>query len=110
MYPKGELILMSFFTHLSRVVTSNIDQIIKYSKCKSSNADIKLEPLISVDKLRIRLIINTDGAKVRKSSAESAYPLWISIADLPPIMRSSFKNITLASVWYGNKDVDWDKI
>ena len=110
LYPKGELILMSFFTHLSRVVTSNIDQIIKYSKCKSSNADIKLEPLISFNKLRIRLIINTDGAKVRKSSAESAYPLWISIADLPPIMRSSFKNITLASVWYGDKDVDWDKI
>ena len=97
--PKGDFNPMSIFTHLSRIVTSNIDQNFKYSKCKISTADKILEPLISFNKLRIRLIINAE--KKLKNFLLNQPTRFV--AHYPPIMMSGFKNIILASV--GNKEI-----
>ena len=83
----------------------------QYSRVEArTQRDIELKALCDGEKLRIRLILNTDGAKVRNSSSRSAYPVWNAIADLPPILRSSFRNILLCSIWYGNKDTCWNTI
>ena len=96
----GELILLNFAEYLAEIVRKNINSIFQYSRVEArTQRDIKLKPLCDGEKLRIRLILNTDGAKVRKSSSRSAYPVWIGIADLPPILRSSFRNILLCSIW-----------
>ena len=109
-FENGQLILIRFFSQLSQIVKANINQIIQYSTLKIENQDIKLEQLKNEKNIRIRIILNTDGAKVLKSCNQSAYPVWAAVADLPPILRSSFKNIILCSIWYGNKEVPWNQM
>ena len=64
--------------------------------------------------LNIRLINNIDGALVCKLPPCSAWPVFIAIADLPPRKRQMFKNITLASLYVGigqpNFDYVWSSI
>ena len=85
----------------------NIVVIIAYSS-SNSHTDLKLEPLVEGETMKFRLILNIDGAKVRASHRESAYPVWIACADLPPKLRSSFANISLCALWYGFEFSDWD--
>ena len=107
----GKLILLNFAEYLAEIVRKNINSIFQYSRVEArTQRDIRLKPLCDGEKLRIRLILNTEGAKVRKSSSRSAYPVWIGIADLPPILRSSFRNILLCSIWYGTKYTCWNTI
>ena len=37
-------------------------------------------------------------------------PVWLALADLPPIVRSKFENIVLCSLWYGKGHLPWDSI
>ena len=84
----------------------NVDVIMAYSS-SNSHTDLKLEPIVEEETMRIRLKLN-DGAKVRASRRESAYLVWIVCADLPPKRRSSFANITLCALWCGFEFSDWD--
>lgn len=55
------------------------------------------------------LIMNTDGVPLPHGS-NSVWPIWLSIVDLPPILRFSFKNMILAGLWFGRGKPDWDFI
>ena len=109
-YDNGELICLNFFTQLKSIVDRNLEHILKYSLDRQEREDLKLEPLIKEKFLRIRLLMNTDGAVVLESATESAYPVWLALADLPPILRSKFENIVLCSLWYGKGHLPWDSI
>ena len=69
-----------------------------------------MKRLVKGNNLRVRLILNTDGAIVRNSASESAYPVWVALADLPPVLLSKFENIVLCSLWYGTGDAPWTSI
>ena len=103
----GEVIFLKFFNSLVQQVQENVNVIMAYSS-SNSHTDLKLEPIVEGETMRIRLILNIDGAKVRASHGESAYPVWIACADLPPKLRSSFANNTLCAIWYGFEFSDWD--
>ena len=60
--------------------------------------------------ITLHLIISTDGVKIIHSSGKHLYPLWLIIADLPPVMRFSFDNIALASLWFGDGQADFEVI
>ena len=109
-YDNGELICLNFFTQLKSIVDRNLEHILKYSLDRQETEDLKLEPLIKEKILRIRLLMNTDGAVVLESATESAYPVWLALANLPPILRSKFENIVLCSLWYGKGHLPWDSI
>ena len=109
-YDNGELICLHFFEHLRSVVEKNHEHILRYSSTREQYKDLNLEPVLEGDCMRLRLIVNTDGAIVRDSANESAYPVWVALADLPPILRSKYENIVFCSVWYGSGDLPWDDI
>ena len=75
-------------------------KIVSYAENKISGTDIRIPQLkIDNDFVEIRLSINCDDASVYKSPATSSWPLFIAIADLPPILRQSFKNISLVALF-----------
>ena len=51
----------------------------------------------------ISFIWNTDGVPVFKSSKYSIWPLYFSIAELPPHKRWCSDNVILAGLWFGVK-------
>ena len=71
-YDNGELICLHFFEHLRSVVEKNHEQILRYSSTREQYKDLNLEPDLEGDCMRLRLIVNTDGAIVRDSANESA--------------------------------------
>lgn len=48
----------------------------------------------------ITLMLNTDGACIKKSSTASLWPICFMIAEIPPYLRRSF--IMCAGIWYAN--------
>ena len=99
---EGEIVFLNFRVTLCEIVEQNFSKIVSYAENKISGTDIRLPQLkIDNDFVEIRLVINCDGASVSKSPATSAWPLFIAIADLPPILRQSFKNIALAALFVG---------
>uniref|UniRef100_A0A1X7T473 Uncharacterized protein n=1 Tax=Amphimedon queenslandica TaxID=400682 RepID=A0A1X7T473_AMPQE len=47
------------------------------------------------------LILNTDGVQAFNSSKHSIWPVYLTVANLPPEIRMNERNILLASVWFG---------
>ncbi len=109
---EGILYCLDFVALLKQTVVENFEAMVEYSKSRRENSDLKLHQFFPVDdsKVTVKLILNTDGAQLIKSSTESAWPVWASLADLPPILRSAFKYITLCCLWYGRGKPDWDKV
>ena len=60
--------------------------------------------------MTISLILNSDGVCFVKSSRLQLWPFWLAIANLPPIKRSTYKNIVLAALWRGTTKPDWEKL
>ena len=58
----------------------------------------------------LQLVFNTDGAPVFKSNKLSVWPLWVQIYNLPPVLRSSYANICLMGLWYGESKPDFNKL
>ena len=54
--------------------------------------------------------MNSDGVRFVKSTPKQLWPVWIALANLPPVLRCSFWNIVLASLWYGHGKPNWDQI
>ena len=85
---------------------SKIFHEVIYAENKISGTDMRLSQLMidkfCWDKTNItRQHLNYDGESVTKSPATSAWPLLIFIAYLSLILRQSFKNIALASLFVG---------
>ena len=105
----GEVIFLSFADKLQKNVEKYITEILAYAN-PDTKTDLKLTALFDGNALNVKLILNTDGVRVKESSDRSAYPVWVALAELPPKLRSSFDNIHLCSLWYGKGRIDWDSI
>ena len=49
------------------------------------------------------LSLSTDGVPVFKSSASSLWPVYLTIANLPPNIRTNNENTLLCGIWFGPK-------
>ena len=49
------------------------------------------------------LLLSTDGVPVFKSSSGSLWPIYLSIANLPPAIRYNSANTLICGLWFGPK-------
>ena len=105
----GEKWQLDFEVELKEIVQENIENIYQYNLERNPMTDMKLPDCFDHLKkqLTVYLIFNSDGVKVIKSDNRQMWPVWLAIANLPPIKRSMFLNIVLAVLWFGNNKPDW---
>ena len=107
----GELILLNFRSLLLDIVKTSLEDMMIYAENKCSDEDLVMPTLkISNRRIKLRLILNTDGAVVCKSPPLSAWPVFFAFADLPPKKRQAFRNIVLVSLFVGTGYPDFDAI
>ena len=58
----------------------------------------------------ISLIVSVDGIPVNNSGNKSFWPVWASIVELPIRLRSSFANMILCGLWYGQGKPNWENL
>ena len=90
-YENGQLIRLRFLKQIRAVVYRNLKQIFEYNSKRDSTSDMTLQSLVKDNKIKIKLILNTDDAVVQKSACESASPVCLAIADLPLFCAQSLK-------------------
>ena len=54
--------------------------------------------------------MNSDDLRLLRSSGKSLWPVWFAVANLPPKLRSTFKKIVLASLWFRLKKTSWNHV
>lgn len=104
-------ISLYFKRDLLAIIKKNLAHIQSYASVREATRDMPI-PLFnssSPHTFSVYIIINTDGAQIINSKNFSVWPLWLAIGNLPPILRYSFCNITLASLWCGRKP-NWDLV
>ncbi len=87
----------------------NYRQLHEYSSERNdssclSDIPISLAPVsdISREKLKISLILSSDGVNITGSSTQhELWPISLSITQLPPKLRFSQKNLALAALFVG---------
>ena len=103
---------LDFMMELQSVIEKNITEIFRYDNDRKKESELNLPAFFDLNAktLEIFIILNSDGVKIMKASSKSIWPVWLAIANLPPILRSSFENIVLAALWLGNNKPAWDDI
>ena len=101
---ESQTCVLKFAELLKDILQRKILSIIKYnlSRCRDEVSDMPVELLQIAEQLDdfcIDLILSTDGVTFVSSRVNhQMYPIWISVAELPPILRMSKKNIALAAL------------
>ena len=107
----GELILLNFRSLLLDIVKTSLEDMLIYAENKCSDEDLVMPTLkISNRRIKLRLILKTDGAVKCKSPPLSAWLVFFAFADLPPKKRQAFRNIVLVSLFVGTGYPDFDAI
>ena len=108
----GQFWFLDFKSELLKILSPNWDSIEKYSKLWKKETDINVKPCIINENrtVYISLIMNSDGVRFVKSSPVQLWPVWFAVANLPPALRCSFKNIILGALWYGFCKPDWNGV
>ena len=106
----GEVFLLNFIDELHQIIQRKIKHINEYYMTKVAGSNLKIPQLFdsSSKTLHISLLLNSDGVKILRSFKKSVWPVWLAVANLPPILRASFENTVLASLSFGNNKPDWD--
>ena len=110
--------VLKFRFQLRDVVQRNLNQIFNYSDYRRNhpNTDLSfnIAPLTTVQPnhlMNVNLNLFTDGVRIKKSTLKKAvWPVWIQITDLPPILRMTRKNTTLAALFVGKGVPDWEAV
>ena len=110
----GGLIPLKFSIEL-REICCRIWRILRkrsHNAFSDDGRDLEIRSFLTDNEtcITLHLIVSTDGVKIIHSSGKHLYPLWLIIADLPPVMRSSFDNIAFASLWFGDGKPDFEVI
>ena len=100
------LVLIDCVFQLSQVLRRNKKSVLESWSLSCSWA----QPLDCFIHGEIQLVCNIDGAKVFRSKSTSIWPVWIQVYNLPPILRSSFSNIVLLSLWHGQSKPDFSEL
>ena len=95
----GDFARLNFHIILLDTVESNLNAILEFYR--TEGVELKLPQLLNGDTFSIRLILNSDGCQLFESLPKlSAWPLWAAVADLPPMKRAAFRNMTLCSLFF----------
>ena len=91
---------LEFITELRDIENSNITEIFQFSTTHDGNTGLKIGNPFNhlLQTLTVHLLLNSDGVDAFKRNAKSLWPVWLALADLPPMKRCMFKNIVLATL------------
>ena len=109
---------MNFRFQLRDIVDKYLQTIFNYAcdrkKAPYSDLNSNVFPFVeenSAKKLVISLIFFSDNVNIKKSTMKKElWPVWIQIADLPPRLRMSQKNIVLAALSVGGTYPEWNTV
>ena len=112
------LCVLSYRFQIIDIVKRNLSQISQYSEFRKMNpfADLNAQvcPIVELNVSKcidLNLLMFSDGVNIKKSTfKKEVWPLWIQVADLPPKLRMSRKNIVLAALFVGDKHPEWEKV
>ena len=114
---KGTYCVLSFRAQIGSIVVRNIKRILDYGlfrqECPESDLNIDLAPPVRIidNSININLALFTDGVNIKKSTVKKElWPIWLQVADLPPVLRMSRKNTVLASLFVGSGYPNWSLI
>ena len=105
--------VLNFRFQLRDIIERNLPSILDYSLHRESNpySDFNKDicpPFRREENATFNLILFSDGVNIKKSTLKrELWPIWIQIADLPPVLRMSRKNIVLAALFAGSKYPSW---
>ena len=108
----GEWILLDFVSEIRKIVQNNIGSILKYEKERKNTEDLCIPPIRTSGSLQLKvcLLVNSDGVRIIVSKNRSLWPIWLCVANLPPVLRSSFRNLALACLWLGQGKPNWNSL
>ena len=109
---EGNLWCLNYMDEIKSIVEENFDSIRKYAVTRSTEDDIRIPYTFENDSatINITLVMNSDGVRIINSGKQSLWPVWLAIANLPPIKRCMFRNIVLARLWFGKGKPCWDEL
>ena len=109
---EGNLWCLNYMDEIKSIVEENFDSIRKYAVTRSTEDDIRIPNTFENDSatIIITLVMNSDGVRIINSGKQSLWPVWLAIANLPPIKRCMFRNIILARLWFGKWKPCWDEL
>ena len=109
---EGNLWCLNYMDEIKSIVEENFDSIRKYAVTRSTEDDIRIPNTFENDSatINITLVMNSDGVRIINSGKQSLWPVWLAIANLPPIKRCMFRNIVLARLWFGKGKPCWDEL
>ena len=80
-----------------------------YSSQRKQNPNSDLNEKVSPpcrnkdNEIKFNIILFSVGVNIKKSTLKrELWPIWIQLADLPPVLRMSRKNFVLASLFVGS--------
>ena len=97
--------VLNFRFQLRFLVQKNLPAIFKHSvnRQREPNSDFNSNVFPFVKK-------DNNGAIKKSTMRKELWPIWVQIADLPPRLRMSQKNIVLAALFVGGGRPDWFEI
>ena len=110
------LCVLNFRFQLRDIIQRHLSSILDYSLYRDSNPHSDFNKDICPLVLRgtnttFNPILFSDGVNIKKSTLKrELWPIWIQIADLPPILRMSRKNIVLTALFAGSNYPNWKTI
>ena len=110
--------MINFRNLIASVLEQNFNEILIYSNHRKlyphSDFNKKLSPIFGItdsNSATLNLIVSTDGVNIKTSTfKKELWPVWLQVADLPPILRMARKNIVLAALFVGSQAPDWTTI
>ena len=109
--------VMNFRYQIRDIVKRNLTSIFNYSseRLEKNDCDFNVSfippPKKEQNYLTVNLILFSDGVSIKKSTLKrELWPVWIQIADLPPKLRMSQKNIVLAALHVGSSYPNWKEL
>ena len=116
--PEHTFCVLTIRFQLADIIKRSLREIFSYSETRRLDPSKDFNPTIcpiaqvnSDNSVVINLIFFTDGVNIKKSTfKKELWPICVQIADLPPKLRLSRKNIVLASLVVSDTVPSWSEI
>ena len=103
---------LDFTKELKNIIYANLKIFENYSSATECENDLILPPTVDPNRntIKIFLLMISYGVRLINSNKQSLWPIWLAIANLPPVERHMFRNKVLARLWFGSGKPSWDVI